>query len=170
MFWNRSISDKCFHEIPVQLLPTKTVKFLQFNQHKLVSQGTRISCESRPNSTFFEDQNSTLWHLSNNGTLSIFDSTPLFAPLHFLDFRFPKLHGLNSHLARPHYHTIDRTTLLDIVSTNHHSFQEIASISQVGQSSFLSGLVLLFSPYSVLLFSPYSVLLFSPYSVLLFSQ
>ena len=64
--------------------------------------------------------------------------------MHFLNFKFPKLRGLNSHLVRPDYHTIDRTTLLDIVSHNHQSSQEIASISQVGQGSFLSGLGTLF--------------------------
>ena len=144
VFWNRSISYKCFREIPVQLLPSKTVKFLQFNQRKLISQGTRIFCDTRPNFIFFEDQNSILWHLSHNGNLSIFDSTPLFTPMHFLDFKFPNLRGLNSHLVRPHCHTIDRTTLLDIVSHNHQFFQEIASISQVGQGSFLSGLGTLF--------------------------
>ena len=133
-----------FSRDPVQLLPSKTVKFLQFNQRKLISQGTRISCDTRPNFIFFEDQNSILWHLSHNGNLSIFDSTPLFTPMHFLDFKFPKLHGLNSHLICPHYHTIDRTILLDLVSHNHQSFQEIASISQVGQGSFLSSLGTLF--------------------------
>ena len=78
VFWNRSISYKCFREIPVQLLPSKTVKFLQFNQRKLISQGTPISCDARPNSTFFEDQNSIL------GIYPVMAIYPFSIPHHYL--------------------------------------------------------------------------------------
>ena len=59
-------------------------------------------------------------------------------------FRLPKLRGFNSRLVRRNYHRLDQTTLLDLVSTNHQSLQEISQISESGQGSFLQGLGSLF--------------------------
>ena len=93
---------------------------------------------------FLEDISGQLWHLTQNGTVSKFKSRLLFASLNALNFRLPKLRGLNSHLVRPHFHKLDQPTVLDLVSANHQSLQEISQITDVGQGSFLQGLGSLF--------------------------
>ena len=144
VFRNCSISHKCFHELPVQILPTKTIMFLQFLNRKLIPHGTRINCTLVLDSTFFEDISGQLWHLTQNGTVSKFKSRLLFASLNELNFRLPKLRGFSSHLVRPHFHKLDQPTVLDLISANHQSLQEISQITDVGQGSFLQGLGSLF--------------------------
>ena len=112
VFWNRSISHKCFHDLPVQILPTKTIMFLQFLNRKLIAHGARINCTLLPESTFFEDISGHLWHLTQNGTVSEFKPQLLFVSLNDLNFRLPKLRGFNSHLVRPHFHKLDQPTVL----------------------------------------------------------
>ena len=118
--------------------------FLQFLNRKLIAHGTRINCTLVPDSTFFEDISGQLWHLTQNGTVSKFKSRLLFASLNELNFRLPKLGGFSSHLVRPHFHKLDQPTVLDLVSANHQSLQEISQITDVGQGSFLQGLGSLF--------------------------
>ena len=50
----------------------------------------------------------------------------------------------HSHLVRPHFHKLDQPTVLDLVSVNHQSLQEISQITDLGQGSFLQGLGSLF--------------------------
>ena len=85
-----------------------------------------------------------LWHLTRNGTVSKFKRQLLFASLNELSFRLPKLRGFGSHLVSPHIHKLDQPTVLDLVSVNHQSLQEISQITDVGQGSFLQGLGSLF--------------------------
>ena len=94
----------------------------------------------------FEDISGQLWHLTQNGTVIIskFKSQLLFASLTELNFRLPKLRGFNSHLLRPHIYKLDQPTVLDLVSANHQSLQEISQLTDVGQGSFLQGLGPLF--------------------------
>ena len=77
--------------------------FLQFLNRKLIAHGTRINCTLLPESTFFKDISSQLWHLTQNGTVSTFKSQLLFTSLTKLNFRLPKFRGFNPHLVRPHF-------------------------------------------------------------------
>ena len=112
---------------------------------KLIVHETSINCTLVPESTFFlEDISGQLWNLTQNGTVSKFKSQLLFASLNELSFRLPKLRGFGSHLVRPHFHKLDQPTVLDLVSANHQSLQQISQITDVGQGSFLQGLGSLF--------------------------
>ena len=82
--------------------------------------------------------------MTQSGTVSKFKSRLLFVSLNKLNFRLPKLRGFNSHLVRQPFHKLDQPTVLDLVSANHQSSQEIWQITDVGQGSFLQGLGSLF--------------------------
>ena len=144
LFWNRSLSDRCFKEIPVGIWDTNTTKFLQFVNRRIQPHGTVLTCSARPNSTFLTDVNGQFWHLSANGTSQLFPLKQLFSHVKSLDFALIKLRGLNSHFVRPKHHQLDRSSLLDLVSANHVSLQEIYQISDTGHGSFLNGLGKLF--------------------------
>ena len=115
VYWNRSIWTKCFRELPVKILPTKTVMFLQFLNRRLIAHGTQINCSMVPESTFFEDSTSQLYHLVKNGTFTPFHSKLLSQQFLSPHFRLPKLCGFNSRLFRPSYHRLDQLILLDQV-------------------------------------------------------
>ena len=93
---------------------------------------------------FLEDISGQLCNLTQSGTVSKFKSRLLFVSLNELNFRLPKLRGFNSHLVRQRFHKLDQPTVLDLVSANHQSLQEIWQITDVGQGSFLQGLGSLF--------------------------
>ena len=93
---------------------------------------------------FLEDISGQLWNLTQNGTVSKFKSQLLFASLNKLSFRLPKLRGFGSHLVRPHFHKLDQPMVLDLISANDQSLQDISQITDIGQGSFLQGLGSLF--------------------------
>ena len=140
LFWNRSLSELCFKEIPVRIWDTNTTKLLQLVNRRIQLHGTVLNCSTRPNSTFLTDINGQLWHLSANGTYELFPLKQLFSHVKSLDFTLVKLRGLNSNFVRPKRHQLDRSSLLDLVSANHVSLQEIYQISGTGHGSFLNGL------------------------------
>ena len=54
LFWNRSLSDRCFKEIPVRIWDTNTTKFLQFVNRRIQPHGTVLACSARPNPHFLQ--------------------------------------------------------------------------------------------------------------------
>ena len=122
----------------------KQLCFLQFLNRKLIAHGTRINCTLFPECIFFEDISGQVWHLTQNGTVSKFKLQLLFASLNELNFWLPKFSDFNSHLVRPHFHKLAQPTVLDLISANHQSLQEISQITDVGQGGFLQGLGSLF--------------------------
>ena len=79
-----------------------------------------------------------------NGTLIPFSSKPLFPKFKTPHFSLSKIRGINSHLIRNRTHQLDRSSLLDFVSANHQSLQEIYQIYDAGHNNFFRGLGTLF--------------------------
>ena len=140
IYWNRTYNNKCFREFPVLIFPSRTIQYLQILNRHLIPQGSTISCNQRPLFTYIQDQVGTLWHLSQNGTISPHTSKLLYSHVSPLRFHFAKIRGLNSHLVYPKQHQLDRSSLLDLVSANHQSLQDINAIATSGQGNFLTGL------------------------------
>ena len=142
IYWNRTYNKKCFREFPVLIFPSRAIQFLQIVNRHLIPQGSTIPCNQRPLFTYthIQDQVGTLWHLSQNGTISPNTSKLLYSHVSPLRFHFAKIRGLNSHLVYPKQHQLDRSSLLDLVSANHQSLQDINAIATSGQGNFLTGL------------------------------
>ena len=64
----------------------------------------------------------------------------LYSHVSPLRFNVAKIRGLNSHLVYPKQHQLDRSSVLDLVSANHQSLQDINAIATSGQGNFLTGL------------------------------
>ena len=79
-----------------------------------------------------------------NGTVILFSSETLFPKFKTPHFSLSKILGINSHLIRNRIHQLDRSSLLDLVSANHQSLEEIYQIYDVGHNNFLRGLGTLF--------------------------
>ena len=140
IYWNRTYNKKCFREFPVLIFSSRTIQYLQIVNRHLIPQGSTIPCNQRPLFTYIQDQVGTLWHLSQNGTISPHTSKLLYSHVSPLRFHFAKIRGLNSHLVYPKQHQFDRSSLLDLVSANHQSLQDINAIATSGQGNFLTGL------------------------------
>eukprot|EP00794_Sanderia_malayensis_P015475 gene15475-17055_t len=109
-----------------------------FSTRELKPYSNVISCQSRHEFTVVEDLAGSLWHILANGTLfrSVASDTLYPHP----SFRLPKLRGFNSKLVQPQSVSLDRLSLLEIVTNNYGTFQEIGQFADNNGGDFFTGL------------------------------
>ena len=100
IYWNRIYNNKCFRDFPVLIFPSRTIQYLQILNQHLIRQCSTIPCTQRAIFTYIQNQVDTLWHLSQNGTVSLHTSKLLDShvphPPPPLRFHFAKIRGLGN--------------------------------------------------------------------------
>eukprot|EP00794_Sanderia_malayensis_P020904 gene20904-22954_t len=136
--WSRQYNTTCYNLFPVIIPRNSSLLFVDFSTRQLKPYSNVISCQSRPEFTVVEDLAGSLWHILANGTLfrSVASDTLYPHP----SFRLPKLRGFNSKLVQPQSVSLDRLSLLDIVTNNYGTFQEIRQFADNNGGDFFTGL------------------------------
>eukprot|EP00794_Sanderia_malayensis_P014655 gene14655-16173_t len=136
--WSRQYNTTCYNLFPVIIPRNSSLLFVDFSTRELKPYSNVISCQSRPEFTVVEDLAGSLWHILANGTLfrSVASDTLYPHP----SFRLPKLRGFNSKLVQPQSVSLDRLFLLEIVTNNYGTFQEIGQFADNNGGDFFTGL------------------------------
>ena len=139
IFWDRKSGNKCYSSFPVVIPQNSTrLLFLDLAKRQITPLSSSLPCHKRPNLTLIQDIKNGLWQIFQNGSYAFAPAKDKYSP-HPV-YRFPKIRGFNSKLAQPKPATLDRPSLLQIVTENHATFQQIHQFTTSTGGDFFQGL------------------------------